>query len=169
MIYKKFHDEIDPIPLNSETSESSNTFKNESELIGTAKDKTTERNTNGKSNTIDFSIDQPSNTQPEQMIKKALLKEIENQQRKITTSKNKLDSENVRSTPVKRKRNLTTGSKKTAMKKARYNFDDVKKELFLETDRKRKKNMRKNQDEAEKAKERNLLSKRMKNLRKNQD
>ncbi len=110
-----------------ESPESPNTFKIESELVGTKKDEIKEINMSDKSSTIDFSIDEPSNAQPEKMMKDALLKELESQKCKVTTSRNKQESENVRYTPIKRKRSLTTLSKRTAMKKARYNLDDVKK------------------------------------------
>ncbi|XP_066930953.1 uncharacterized protein [Clytia hemisphaerica] len=146
LIYKKCNREIDSLPLNSDNNIRDQT----SSEVETDKDKPKEINTNGNSNTIDFSIDQSSNIQPEKMMKNALLKELENQERKVTTSKNKLESDIIRSTPFKRKRSFTTVSKKTAMKKARYNLDDVKKELFKDTDRKRKKDMRDNQDEFEK-------------------
>ena len=129
LIFKKCNQEVVPMPMNSdnnlsdrissegrifiESSESSNTFKNESELIGSEKHETKEKNVTGiNSSTTDFSIDESSNTQPEEMMKNSLLKELENQKRKVTTSKNKLESESVGSTPVKRKRTLTIVSKK---------------------------------------------------------
>ena len=70
LIYKKVNREIDPYPLNSynnisdqitdessiviESPESPNTFKIESELVGTEKDENKEINMSDKSSTIDF-------------------------------------------------------------------------------------------------------------------
>ncbi|XP_066926766.1 uncharacterized protein [Clytia hemisphaerica] len=176
LLYRKFNREINLMPVNANNQlDNPDHIKDDINVstgcskspIPTEKRFSLTKDKKNESGVEEFVLFDKQNS--EQMMKRALLKEIKIQEHKITQSRKKLVSEKENSTPIKRKRRISTKSKKFSMKKARYNLNDIKKELFRETDKERKQEYRENQDAMEKEKDLETASKRMKNLRQNQD